>query len=89
MLGLTSFFSGPALTAGQGILQRGLMMTDPQAMFTDLATDGDEIDETVADLDDGEWQWGTPASGWAIAHQSAQRNRRRRSADLRSTSVCW
>ncbi|MET0520428.1 MAG: hypothetical protein ABW156_00430 [Jiangellaceae bacterium] len=39
-------------------------MTDPQEVFTDLATEGDDID-------------------------ADERARRRGSADLRRTSVCW
>ena len=63
-------------------------MTDPPDVFTDLAAEGHEIDKLVAGLDDSQWQLGAPA-GWEITHQSAQRARHRRSADLRSTSVCW
>ena len=64
-------------------------MTYPQDAFTDLAAEGDEIDAVMASLDNDQWQSTPSASGGAITHRSAQRDRRRRSADLRWTSDCW
>jgi len=64
-------------------------MTDPQDAFADLAAEGDETDAMMARLDNDQWQSTPSASGGVITHHSAQRDRRRRSADLRWTSVCW
>jgi hypothetical protein len=62
-------------------------MIDPQEIFTDPATDGEEINARAPGLDDG--QRLSAASDWSITRQSAQRAQRRSSADLRSSSVCW
>jgi len=64
-------------------------MTEPQALFPDPAMDGDDIDDLVDGAGAGQWQSAGPISGGAIGPRSAQRARRQRSADLRSSAVCW
>lgn len=46
-------------------------MTDPQALFADLAAEGNELDTLVADLPDAQWANPSAAPGWTIAHQIA------------------
>jgi uncharacterized protein (TIGR03084 family) len=46
-------------------------MTNPQALFTDLAAEGDDLDTLVADLSPEEWGSATAAPGWTVAHQIA------------------
>jgi uncharacterized protein (TIGR03084 family) len=40
-------------------------------VLTDLAAEGAELDDRVADLDPVGWRLPTPAAGWTIAHQIA------------------
>jgi uncharacterized protein (TIGR03084 family) len=42
-----------------------------QDILSDLAAEGDELDDLVAPLTDEGWQTPTPAAGWDIAHQVA------------------
>lgn len=44
-------------------------MADVQAIFTDLAAEGDDVAALVSDLTERDWQRITPAPGWTIAHQ--------------------
>ncbi|HEY4018346.1 MAG TPA: TIGR03084 family metal-binding protein [Pseudonocardiaceae bacterium] len=46
-------------------------MTDPQALFADLAAEGDALDAIVADLSPEQWGIASPSPGWTIAHQIA------------------
>jgi uncharacterized protein (TIGR03084 family) len=46
-------------------------MTDPQALFADLAAEGADLDALVADLPAEMWGRPTPAPGWTVAHQIA------------------
>ncbi len=62
-------------------------MTDPQKVFTETATEGDDMDAMVARLDNDQWQ--SAAAGGVLTPYSSQCAWRGRSADLRLTSVCW
>ncbi|HET9139509.1 TIGR03084 family metal-binding protein [Actinophytocola sp.] len=42
-----------------------------QDVIAALTADGDEVDQLVAWLDEGQWALATPAEGWTIAHQIA------------------
>jgi uncharacterized protein (TIGR03084 family) len=46
-------------------------MTDPQALFADLAAEGDDLDRLVADLPEPEWRSPSASPGWSVAHQIA------------------
>lgn len=46
-------------------------MTDPQALFADLATEGNDLDALVADLPETGWRSESAAPGWTVAHQIA------------------
>ena len=46
-------------------------MTDPQALFADLAEEGADLDALIADLPAQRWGSPTPAPGWTVAHQVA------------------
>lgn len=46
-------------------------MTTQQDVYSALATDGDEIDGLVENLDSAQWATPTPAAGWTITHQIA------------------
>ena len=46
-------------------------MTDPQALFADLAAEGNDLDALVADLPEAGWRSDSAAPGWTIAHQIA------------------
>jgi uncharacterized protein (TIGR03084 family) len=38
-------------------------------VLADLAAEGDDLDQLVSGLTDGQWQAPTPAPGWTVAHQ--------------------
>jgi enediyne biosynthesis protein E11 len=40
-----------------------------EAVLSDLAAEGDDVDELVAGIEPHQWQTPTPAPGWTIAHQ--------------------
>jgi uncharacterized protein (TIGR03084 family) len=40
-------------------------------VYADLAADGQEVDQLVADLPEDGWARATPAPGWTVAHQVA------------------
>jgi uncharacterized protein (TIGR03084 family) len=46
-------------------------VTDLSGVLDDMNTDGDEIDDLVADLDEAGWAKPTPAPGWSIGDQIA------------------
>lgn len=46
-------------------------MTAMQDVFTDLAAEGDELYDVVAELSGDDWKAPTPATGWTVAHQLA------------------
>lgn len=46
-------------------------MTESQDVFSDLASEAEEVDRLVADLDAERWRLPTPAPGWTIANQIA------------------
>ena len=46
-------------------------MTDPQALFADLAAEGNDLDALIADLPEAGWRSDSAAPGWTIAHQVA------------------
>lgn len=46
-------------------------MTDLQDVISDLAAEGEQVHQLVADLDAASWSLATPAPGWTISHQIA------------------
>ncbi len=44
-------------------------MTDPQALFVDLAAEGAELDTLVSGLTADQWRDDTASPGWTVAHQ--------------------
>ncbi|MEW2548183.1 TIGR03084 family metal-binding protein [Streptomyces sp. NPDC047002] len=46
-------------------------MTEMRDVFTDLVTEGDELDAIVAGLTPEEWEIETPSPGWTVTHQVA------------------
>ena len=46
-------------------------MSHPSDVYTDLAAEGDALDEIVASLTPAQWDTPTPATGWTIKHQVA------------------
>jgi uncharacterized protein (TIGR03084 family) len=46
-------------------------MTDTQALFADLAAEGDALDALVADLSPEQWGIASASPGWTVAHQIA------------------
>ncbi len=46
-------------------------MVELGALLADLAAEGQELDELVAELPEQRWRLATPAPGWSIAHQIA------------------
>jgi uncharacterized protein (TIGR03084 family) len=46
-------------------------MTNPQALFADLAAEGSDLDALVGDLPADAWASATAAPGWTVAHQIA------------------
>ena len=46
-------------------------MTDTQALFADLAAEGDALDALVADLSPQQWRSASASPGWTAAHQIA------------------
>jgi enediyne biosynthesis protein E11 len=38
-------------------------------VLADLAAEGDDLDQVVADIGEEQWRTATPAPGWTIAHQ--------------------
>jgi hypothetical protein len=48
----------------------------PTDVYADLKTEGEILDQMVADLDAAQWDLPTPAPGWTIKHQVAPCPRR-------------
>ncbi|MFJ4658823.1 TIGR03084 family metal-binding protein [Nocardia sp. NPDC088792] len=44
-------------------------MADLEALLADFTAECDDLDRLIADLEPADWQRGTPAAGWTIAHQ--------------------
>lgn len=46
-------------------------MTNSHDVFSDLISEGEEIDALLDGLGEGDWDLPTPAPGWTVAHQVA------------------
>ncbi|HEY6309955.1 MAG TPA: TIGR03084 family metal-binding protein [Streptosporangiaceae bacterium] len=46
-------------------------MSVPTDVYADLKTEGEILDQIVADLDAAQWDLPTPAPGWTVKHQVA------------------
>lgn len=44
-------------------------VADLEALLADFTAECDDLDRLIAELEPADWQRGTPAAGWTIAHQ--------------------